>query len=87
MNAPRKYVVSKTLKAPTWRNTTIIRDNPIDAVRKLKTESGKRVFPRSHRCEIQVDVGPSVSDGRGGTELHQGIVRDSRLHVPQTIAT
>ena len=28
MNAPKKYVVSKTLKEPTWRNTTIIRDNP-----------------------------------------------------------
>jgi hypothetical protein len=30
MNAPTKYVVSKTLKAPSWRNTTIIRNNSID---------------------------------------------------------
>jgi len=43
MNAPKKYVVSKTLKEPTWRNTTIIRDNPIEAVRKLKAESGKNI--------------------------------------------
>ncbi len=27
MNAPAKYVVSKSLEKPIWRNTTIIRDN------------------------------------------------------------
>jgi dihydrofolate reductase len=43
MNAPKKYVVSRTLKKPTWRNTTIIRDNVIDAVRKLKAEPGKNI--------------------------------------------
>src|SRR6266576_6390261 len=36
MNAPKKYVVSKTLQKPIWRNTTIIRDNVIDAVTALK---------------------------------------------------
>ena len=40
MNAPAKYVVSRTLKEPTWRNTTIIRDNPMDAVRALKAQEG-----------------------------------------------
>jgi dihydrofolate reductase len=40
MNAPRKYVVSRTLKEPVWRNTTIIRDNVIESVRALKAESG-----------------------------------------------
>jgi dihydrofolate reductase len=43
MNAPRKYVVSRTLEKPIWRNTTIIRDNPMDAVRKLKSEPGKNI--------------------------------------------
>ena len=43
MNAPKKYVVSRTLKQPTWRNTTIIRDNPIDAVRALKGEPGGNI--------------------------------------------
>jgi dihydrofolate reductase len=38
MNAPKKYVVSRTLKEPTWRNTTIIRENPMDAVRDLKAQ-------------------------------------------------
>lgn len=43
MNAPKKYVVSRTLKTPTWRNTTILSDNPIEAVRKLKAEPGKTI--------------------------------------------
>src|SRR6185503_17350186 len=43
MNTPKKYVVSRTLKQPTWRNTTIIRDNVIDAVRALKAERGGNI--------------------------------------------
>ena len=43
MNAPKKYVVSKTLQKSTWRNTTIIRENPIDAVRALKAEQGRSI--------------------------------------------
>ncbi|MGZ3565059.1 MAG: dihydrofolate reductase family protein, partial [Gemmatimonadaceae bacterium] len=43
MNAPKKYAVSKTLKKPIWRNTTIIRDNVIDAVRALKAEPGGNI--------------------------------------------
>ncbi|HEY6088409.1 MAG TPA: dihydrofolate reductase family protein [Gemmatimonadaceae bacterium] len=44
MNAPKKYVVSKTLEKPIWRDTTIIRDNVIDSVRKLKTQPGKTIL-------------------------------------------
>jgi dihydrofolate reductase len=44
MNAPAKYVVSKTLEKPTWRNTTIIRDNVVEAVRKLKAAPGKNIL-------------------------------------------
>jgi dihydrofolate reductase len=44
MNAPKKYVVSKTLKQPIWRNTTIIRDNVIESVRALKAQPGKNIL-------------------------------------------
>ena len=44
MNAPKHYVVSKTLKRPIWRNTTIIRDNVIESVRALKAEAGKTIL-------------------------------------------
>ena len=44
MNAPKKYVVSRTLKEATWRNTTIIRDNVIESVRDLKAQPGKNIL-------------------------------------------
>jgi dihydrofolate reductase len=44
MNAPKKYVVSKTLEKPIWRNTTVIRDNVAEAVRALKAEPGKNIL-------------------------------------------
>ena len=44
MNAPAKYVVSKTLEKPVWRNTTIIRDDVVESVRKLKAAPGKNIL-------------------------------------------
>jgi dihydrofolate reductase len=43
MNAPKKYVVSKTLERPIWRSTTIIRENVIESVRALKAQPGKTI--------------------------------------------
>src|SRR5687768_16739687 len=44
MNAPKKYVVSRTLEKPIWRNTTVIRDNVIESVRALKAQPGKNIL-------------------------------------------
>ena len=44
LNAPKKYVVSKTLANPIWRNTTIIRDNVIESVRAIKSEGGGNIL-------------------------------------------
>jgi dihydrofolate reductase len=44
MNAPAKYVVSRTLQKPIWRNTTIIRDDVIESVRALKAQPGKNIM-------------------------------------------
>ena len=44
MNTPKKYVVSRTLDKPIWRNTTIIRDGVIDAVRALKAQPGGTII-------------------------------------------
>jgi len=43
MNTPAKYVVSRTLEKPIWRNTTIIRDDVVAAVQKLKAGPGKTI--------------------------------------------
>jgi dihydrofolate reductase len=44
MNRPKKYVVSRTLKKPIWRDTTIIRENVIESVRALKAQPGKNIL-------------------------------------------
>jgi dihydrofolate reductase len=44
MNAPKKYVVSRTLTKPAWRNTEIIRDDVVESVRALKNQPGKTIM-------------------------------------------
>jgi dihydrofolate reductase len=44
MNPKAKYVVSKTLEKPVWRNTTFIRDNVVEEVKKLKALPGKNII-------------------------------------------
>ena len=44
INPPAKYVVSKTLDKPIWRNTTIIRGDVVEAVRALKAQPGKNIL-------------------------------------------
>jgi len=44
MNAPKKYVVSRTLEKPIWRDTTIIRDNVVESVRALKAQPGRNIL-------------------------------------------
>jgi dihydrofolate reductase len=68
MNTPAKYVVSKTLDKPIWRNTTIIRDDVVGAVRALKAGPGKTI----------------VTDGSSQlvhTLLENDLVDDLFLHV------
>jgi len=65
MNAPAKYVVSKTLEKPIWRNTTIIRDNVVEAVRKLKAAPGKSILTDGSRMLVHTLVQHDLVD-----ELH-----------------
>jgi dihydrofolate reductase len=45
MKAKQKYVVSTTLQsAAAWRNSTIIRENVIEEVRKLKQQDGMNIY-------------------------------------------
>ena len=45
LNDIRKYVVSTTLESATaWRNSTLIRDDVIDAVRRLKAEPCRNIL-------------------------------------------
>lgn len=40
MNDLPKYVVSRTLDSPSWRNSTVVRGDPVEAITKLKREPG-----------------------------------------------
>lgn len=45
MNSIAKYVVSTTLKSPSaWRNSTLIRDNVVKAIRQLKEMPGRNIL-------------------------------------------
>ena len=45
LNNMRKYVVSTTLKsADAWRNSTIISENIVEEISKLKTQPGKDIY-------------------------------------------
>jgi dihydrofolate reductase len=44
MNGPAKYVVSRTLEQPIWRNTTIIRDDVVNTIRQLKAAPGGTIM-------------------------------------------
>jgi|SRR5688572_29105634 dihydrofolate reductase len=65
MNAPAKYVVSKTLDKPIWRNTTVIRDGIVDAVRALKATSGKSILTDGSSQLVQTLLANDLVD-----ELH-----------------
>jgi len=41
MNSIKKYVVSSTLKNPTWTNTTVITGDPVEEIKKLRAQPGK----------------------------------------------
>lgn len=45
LNSLKKYVVSTTLKSPAaWRNSTIISENVVEEISKLKAQPGKDIY-------------------------------------------
>lgn len=43
LNQVHKYVVSSTMGDPQWHNSTVLGDDPIAAVRKLKEQEGRDI--------------------------------------------
>jgi dihydrofolate reductase len=65
MNAPRKYVVSRTLEKPMWRDTTIIRDKVVESVRALKAQPGRSIVTDGSRQLVHALLAHDLVD-----ELH-----------------
>jgi dihydrofolate reductase len=68
MNIPAKYVVSRTLEKPIWRDTTIIRDDVVAAVRAINAGPGK-------------DIGTDGSSQLDPTPLANDLVKELQLLV------
>lgn len=88
----KKYVVSRTLEKPIWRDTTIIRDNIVNAVRALKSEPGRNILTDGSSqlvrtllehdlvAQLHLFVYP-VTLGRGKRALPAGVHKAFRLKV------
>ncbi len=63
MNAPKKYVVSRTLEKPIWRNTTIIRDDVTESVRALKAEQGRTILTDGSSQLVHALLAHDLVDG------------------------
>lgn len=98
MNAPRKYVVSRTLKEPIWRNTTIIRENMIEAVKALKAEPGGTIVTDGSSQLVHALIAHDLVDeihlhlypltlGSGKRALPQGVHSKFRLTSAQPYPT
>jgi dihydrofolate reductase len=98
MNTPRKYVVSKTLEKPSWRDTTIIRENVIEAVRALKAQPGKNILTDGSSQLVHALLAHDLVDelhllvypltlGSGKRVLPNGVFAAFRLLSATTVPT
>jgi dihydrofolate reductase len=90
MNAPKKYVVSRTLRTPLWRDTVIVRENAVTAVRSLKSQPGKDIVSDGSSMLVQMLLAHNLVDdlfltlypvslGGGKRIMPDGVRRDFRL--------
>ena len=43
MNSAKKVVFSKTMEKAEWKNTTLVKSDPVEAVRTMKAEAGEGI--------------------------------------------
>ena len=68
MNSMPKYVVSTTLKNAAWNNTTILSNNVVEEITKLKEQSGQHILVAGSGKLVQ-------------TLMHHDLVDEYRLMV------
>lgn len=68
INHISKYVVSSTLKNPTWNNTTVISGDPVEHIARLKQEPGLDI--------VQYGFGPLSH-----AMMERGLIDELRLWV------
>jgi dihydrofolate reductase len=96
INAMRKFVVSTTMGNPTWQNTTVIRENLIEALRTMKQQPGRDILQYGlgrvsfamleHRLidEVRLWIHPLILGRRGPSLPHFVGCPPVRLHLCET---
>jgi dihydrofolate reductase len=62
LNHGRKYVVSTTLEDPAWQNTTVISENVLEEIAKLKEETGGDVLVAGSGTLVETLLGADLVD-------------------------
>jgi dihydrofolate reductase len=65
MNSMPKYVVSTTLRDPSWGDTTVISDNVVEELTRLKDAPGDDIYVHGSRTLVQTLLANELVD-----ELH-----------------
>ncbi|UQN09141.1 dihydrofolate reductase family protein [Deinococcus sp. QL22] len=65
LNSMAKYVISSTLKEAAWNNSTILSDDPVEEVRRLKTQPGQSILVHGSGMLVQALLQAGLVD-----ELH-----------------
>jgi dihydrofolate reductase len=61
-NNVRKYVVSTTLDTVEWNNSTLIKDNVVEEIRKLKQQDGKDIAVHGSATLVQTLIQHDLVD-------------------------
>jgi dihydrofolate reductase len=62
MNGLPKIVFSRSLKYAAWQNTTVIQENPVDAMRALKAETGPEMVILGSGTIVSMLAGAGLVD-------------------------
>lgn len=97
-NTVRKYVVSTTLHTAEWNNTTLIRTNIVDEIRKLKQQDGKDIIIHGSATLVQTLMEHNLVDryrllvypvvvGKGMRLFHEGTIATLKLLEAQSFSS
>lgn len=98
MNGVRKYVVSTTLDAADWNNSTLIKDNVVDQIARLKQQDGKDLLLYGSAALVQTLAQHGLVDryrllvypvvvGTGKRLFQEGTTATLKLMEAQTICS
>jgi dihydrofolate reductase len=97
-NSVRKYVVSTTLNKAEWNNSTLIKDNVVEELTKLKQQDGKDITVHGSGTLVQTLIQHDLVDryrllvypvvlGKGKRLFQDGSKTNLKLVDSQTFST